>query len=101
MDAEAHYLADRMLLRSLLRSQLDWSLQDFADATQRSLGWVKKWCHRLRDADPDDEAVLHARSSARSHPPPRLNPLVVERILAIRDQPPDHLQRTPGPKAIL
>ena len=101
MDAEAHSLADRMLLRSLLRSQPTWSLQDFADATQRSLGWVKKWRHRLRDAGPDDEAVLHARSSARAQPPPRLSPLVVDRILEIRDTPPAHLQRTPGPKAIL
>ncbi len=32
MDAEAHYLADRMLLRTLLRTQPAWSLQDLADA---------------------------------------------------------------------
>ena len=101
MDAEAHYLADRMRLRTLLRTQPAWSLQDLADATQRSRGWVKKWRNRLRDAAPDDEQVLHARSCARKQPPPRLSSRVVERILEIRDQPPNHLQRTPGPKAIL
>ena len=101
MDAEAHYLADRMLVRSLLRTQPNWSLQDLADATHRSVGWVKKWRKRVQEAAPDDEQVLHARSCARKHPPSPLSPLVVARILEIRDAPPDHLQRTPGPKAIL
>ena len=49
MDAEVYYLADRMLLRSLLRTQPTWSLQDLAAATQRSRGWVKKWRKRLRN----------------------------------------------------
>ena len=101
MDTEIHYLADRMLLRTLHRTHPTWSQQDLADATHRSRGWVKKWPHRLRTADPADEQVLHARSCARKHPPPRLSPRVVDRILEIRDAPPDHLQRTPGPKAIL
>ncbi len=101
MDTEAHYLADRMRLRTLLQTQPRWSLQDLADATHRSVGWVKQWRTRLRAADPADEQVLHARSCARTHPPPRLSPCVVERILEIRDAPPGHLQRTPGPKAIL
>lgn len=30
-----------------------------------------------------------------------INPLIVQKILEIRDQPPEGLQRTPGPKAIL
>ena len=45
--------------------------------------------------------VLHSRSRARIQPPPRLDPIVVEHILSIRDAPPAHLQRIPGPKAIL
>lgn len=101
MDAEAHYVADRTYLRTLLRLQPTWSQQDYADATQRSLGWVKKWVKRLRAADPDDGAVLYSQSRARRHPPPPLDPRVIAAILAIRDHPPEHLQRTPGPKAIL
>ena len=101
MDAEAQYYADRTLFRTLLRSHPTWSQQDLADATHRSLGWVKKWVKRLRNAAPDDEQVLHAQSRARKHPPPRLSALVVERILEIRDHPPAHLQRTPGLKAVL
>ena len=98
---EAQWYADRTLLRTLLRSQPTWTLQDYADATQRSLGWVKKWVKRLQGALPDDDQALHSHSRARKHPPPSLSPLVVERILEIRDHPPEHLQRTPGPKAIL
>jgi hypothetical protein len=98
---EAQWVADRTVLRTLLHTQPTWTVQDYAQTLHRSLGWVKKWSRRLRAAPPDDDAVLRSRSCARHHPPPALAPIVIERILAIRDQPPDHLQRTPGPKAIL
>jgi len=100
-DMEDCWLADRTLLRSLLHLQPTWTLQDYAAATHRSRAWVQKWRNRLRDAPPDDDTVLHSRSRARTQPPPRLDPFVIERILAIRDAPPAHLQRIPGPKAIL
>ncbi len=38
---------------------------------------------------------------APHHPPKAVDPAVVARILEIRDHPPEHLQRIPGPKAIL
>lgn len=95
------WLADRTLLRSLLHLQPTWTLQDYAAATHRSLAWVKKWRKRFHDAVPDDEHVLHSRSRTRTQPPPRLDPFVIERILALRDAPPAYLQRIPGPKAIL
>ena len=49
----------------------------------------------------DDEQVLRGLSRAPHHPPPRLDPQVVDRLLEIRDDPPEGLGRTPGPKAIL
>ena len=98
---EAQWLADRTTLRTLLRTHPEWSVRDFAEAIGRSRGWVKKWRRRLRAAPPDDDAVLHSRSRARNHPPPPLDPRVIDRILEIRDQPPGNLQRTPGPKTIL
>ena len=67
---EDQWYADRTRLRALLHTQPTWTLQDFADATHRSRGWVKKWLHRLRTADPADAQVLHARSCARKHPHP-------------------------------
>lgn len=97
---EAQWVADRLQLRTLLATRPDWTLHDLADALGRSYGWVKKWKKRLQAAPPQDEQVLHSQSRARKHPPPALNPLVVERLLAIRDAPPHNLKRIPGPKAI-
>ena len=47
--------------------------------------------------------VLHARSRARQTPPAAIasQPAVVQRILEMRLAPPEHLQRIPGPEAIL
>jgi transposase InsO family protein len=95
------WLADRTLLRSLLLLHPTWTLHDYAAATHRSLAWVKKWRKRFRTAPPEDDRILHSCSRARNHLPPPLDPIVIERILAIRDAPPAHLQRIPGPKAIL
>jgi hypothetical protein len=98
---EAQLVADRAHLRKLLCTHPAWPYQEYADQIGRSHDWVKKWVKRLLATTPDDEAVLWSRSSARKHPPAPLHPAVIERILAIRDHPPEHLQRTPGPTAIL
>lgn len=98
---EAPLVADRAHLRKLLHTHPTWPYQEYADQIGRSLDWVKKWAKRLLTAPPEDEAVLWNRSSARKHASPPFDPTVIERILAIRDEPPEHLQRTPGPKAIL
>jgi hypothetical protein len=59
-----------------------------AQEVGRSVSWVKKWRRRLAAAAPDDEAVLRSRSRARLRPPPTMSGLAVERVLAIRDDPP-------------
>ena len=45
--------------------------------------------------------VLFSRSRARHTPPPPPDLRVVQRIIEIRTSPPENLQRTPGPRAIL
>jgi hypothetical protein len=99
MDAD--WYADRSRLRSVLREHPDWPVPELARRVSRSVSWIKKWRRRLQTAPPDDEDVLRSRSRARKHPPPAVPQLAVERILAIRDDPPVHLQRVPGPRAIL
>jgi hypothetical protein len=99
MDAE--WYADRSRLRGSLREYPDCAVPELARRLGRSVSWVKKWRRRLRAAPPDDEDVLRGRSRVRAHPPPAVPRLAVERILAIRDDPPDNLQRVPGPRAIL
>src|SRR5688572_24586020 len=98
---EEQWLADRQRLQHLLDTHPEWTRQDLADATGRSLGWVKKWLKRLRAASSSDPSVLLSRSRARKTPPLRLSDAVIARILEIRDQPPHNLGRIPGPKAIL
>ena len=98
---EAAWLADRSLLRHLLEQQPAWTNQQLADEVGRSLTWVKKWKKRLRKAPTEAEQSLFSQSRARHHPPEKTSQPVVEAILMIRDQPPDELQRTPGPRAII
>ena len=97
----AQWVVDRRRLRTLLDLRPDWTHQDLADAIGRSRSWVKKWVARLRQAAPDDDTLLQGRQCARHTPPPRLSQVVVDRILDIRDHPPQNLHRIPGPKAIL
>jgi transposase InsO family protein len=99
MDCEENRLADRSSLRDLRAEHPDWSLSQLATALSRSLAWIKKWLKRLA-ATPHDPAVLLGLKRGRKAPFPPPDPLLVERILAIRDQPPANLQRTPGPKTI-
>jgi transposase InsO family protein len=98
---EAVYYAARGNLRRLLRLHPSWTRAQLAQATGMSLGWVSTWKKRLLSAPADDEQILHGRSRAPEHPPARLDPLVVDRLLEIRDEPPEGLGRTPGPKAIV
>ncbi|HEY7094719.1 MAG TPA: integrase core domain-containing protein [Ktedonobacterales bacterium] len=96
---QARYIADRSLLLSLWLQHPDWTTPALAQATGRSVAWVKKWKARFGTSAHPEEEVW-----GRSHPPapgPRFSAAVVAQILAIRDDPPEHLQRVPGPKAIL
>lgn len=98
---EAVYYAARANLRRLMRVYPQWTHSQYAQALGMSVGWVKKWKKRLQEADPQDEQVLHSRSRARIHPPECISQAVVDRILQMRDEPPEGLRRTPGPEALL
>ena len=98
---EAVYYAARANLRRLMRLHPQWTHQQYAQAVDMSRGWVKKWKKRLAEAEPEDKQVLHSRSRARIHPPERISQVVVERIIQMRDEPPEGLRRVPGPKALL
>ncbi len=65
---EVVYYAARANLRRLLSQYPSWTRQQYAQAVGMSLGWVKKWSKRLREAPPEDEAVLQGQSRARKHP---------------------------------
>ena len=97
---EEQWQVDRARLRSLRQQHPDWSQAQLAQHLQRSLRWVKKWLKRLQTAEPADTDVLKSHSRRPKQPHTKVTAAVIERILAIRDQPPEDLQRTPGPLAI-
>ena len=101
--SEADLIAKRAALRWLVEHHPQWTHQDLADALGMSRSWVSKWRKLLRQADAGDVMVLHSRSRARHTPPASIasQPAVVQRIVEIRLAPPEHLQRVPGPEAIL
>ena len=103
MLSEADLIAKRATVRWLAKLHPEWTHQDLADALDMSRSWVSKWIQRLRQADPDDVMAWHSRSRARHTPPVSIasQPAVVQRILEIRSDPPENLQRVPGPEAIL
>src|SRR6266699_7166582 len=92
------YYAARGNLRWLLRLHPQWSQRQLAQALGMSRSWVSKWIKRLQSAPPADEEVLQGLPRAPKHPPERLDARVIDRILEIRDQPPEGLGRTPGQK---
>jgi len=103
METEAQLIMQRASLRWLAQQHPTWTQQELAMTLGKSLAWVKKWLKRLREAKPTDVMVLHARSRERLTPPASIArpPAGVQRILEIRESPPENLQRVPGPEAIL
>jgi hypothetical protein len=79
----------------------DFSRPQLAQATGMSRSWIDKWKKRLLSAPKDNEQVLRGLSRAPQHPRPRVDQQVVDRVVEIRDDPPEGLGRILGPKAIL
>src|SRR5436305_4888784 len=99
---EIHWQTDRANLRHLHLLHPDWSRSKLAETLKRSMSWVKKWLKRLAQTLPDDVTVLWSKSRARKQSalPTPPNPVLVSRILDLRDHPPAELGRTPGPKTL-
>lgn len=97
---EEQWYAARAALRHLRQKHPDWSLKRLAEEIGYSYNWVKKWCQRLDQAPSQDPTVLCSHSRRPKTASPRVKPAVIAQILAIRDDPPANLKRTPGPVAI-
>lgn len=98
---EEEWMRDRALLRDLLRHHPQTSPQELAHMTRRSVSWVKKWRQRLTTGDQEDPSVLCSRSRAHHAPYFRWDRRVIQQIVEVRVAPPEHLQRVPGPRALL
>jgi hypothetical protein len=98
---EEEWMRDRALLRDLLKKTPQASPRELAQASGRSVSWVKKWRKRLCEGDPADPHLVSSRS--RAHPSPyfRWDPSVESRIVEMGLSAPEQLGRTPGPRALL
>lgn len=98
---EAIWFARRAALHCLSREHPEWTTAHLAATVGGSESFVKKWLARLKHATTPDPTLYHARSHARHTPPPSMPRPVVELILSLRDEPPAHLRRVPGPRTII
>jgi hypothetical protein len=94
-------MRDRALLRDLLQKTPQASPRELAQATGRSISWVKKWRKRLTKGDPPDPSVWCARSRAHRASYFRWDNRVIQRIVEMRFAPPENWKRVPGPRALL
>src|SRR5579859_3763333 len=85
---EEEWMRDRALLRDLLQKTPQASPRELAQATGRSVSWVKKWRKRLTDSDPHDPNLLCSRSRAHHAPYFRWDMRVTKRIVEMRFSPP-------------
>jgi hypothetical protein len=95
------WMRDRALLRDLLQKTPQTSPRELAQATGRSISWVKKWRKRLVGGDPRDPSLLCSGSRAHHAPYFRWDVRVTQRIVEMRFAPPENLKRVPGPRALL
>ena len=98
---EEEWVVKRCQLRQVWLDHPEWSRQKMAEEVGCSKSWVKKWLRRIRSVPLEDQQVMYGLPRAPKHPPPRFSPEVINKILEIRDHPPQLLGRTPGPLTIL
>src|SRR5215469_8022245 len=98
---EETWRRDRVLLDQLLRRHVEYTTSQLATEVGRSISWIKKWRRRLLSADPEDLGRFSSQSRAHHTPYYRWDSRVEDRIVEMREEPPENLQRVPGPKALL
>jgi hypothetical protein len=98
---EEEWVVSRSKLREVWLEHPEWGRKKMADEVGRSKSWVKQWLKRIRGAPLASQEALRGKSRVPKHPPPPMETKIVEKILEIRDHPPQQLGRTPGPLTIL
>jgi hypothetical protein len=98
---EEMWRRDRVLLEQWVHRHPEWTVPQLARELSRSISWVKKWRRRLLASDPADLQRFSSQSRAHHAPYHRWDRRVEDRIVAMRESPPENLHRVPGPKALL
>ena len=98
---ETEWVVARVQLYQLMQQQPTWSLARLAQALGYSLSWVKKWRKRFRAALQMTWQTFLSQSRAPKTRQRRVTKVVVETVLALRDDLKTIYQRTVGAKTIL
>ena len=98
---EQELIAARNQLRTYRMQHPEWSTNTLATKIGFSRAWVIKWLKRLKDTHPDDLDSVKSHSRKPQTPPKRFDEKVIDTILRLRDDPPEEIQFTPGPRTIL
>ncbi|HRF96963.1 MAG TPA: hypothetical protein PLZ51_17265, partial [Aggregatilineales bacterium] len=98
---EQELIAARNQLRTYRIEHPEWSINKLAQMTGFSRAWVIKWLKRSEETPLDDLDSLKSHSRAPKTPPKRFDEKVIDTILRLRDDPPEEIQFTPGPRTIL
>jgi hypothetical protein len=98
---EEEWIADRSKVREVWFEHPNWSPKKLAKEVGRSEAWARKWRARIRQAPLEDREVLNGRSRVPHQLPPSISEEVVDKILDLRDHPPQPLGRVPGPLTII
>lgn len=88
---EEEWIVYRSKLREVWVEHPEWSHQKMANKVGCSKSWVKKWLKRIRGAPLESQEALRGKSRVPRHPPPPMEPKIVEKILEIRAHPPQRL----------
>src|SRR5690348_699624 len=102
MADETTWQAARAKLYHTRLQHPEYSRMQLAQACNQSLSWVKKWLARYKAAGSDSSltSLFQPKTKGDYYRSPRLDPVVLERLLDLRDNPPAELGRIPGPKAL-
>lgn len=104
--SEEEWYVARTKLHKLLQSKPAWTNQQYAEACQMSLSWVKRWKAILTkpatqtQTQAELDRLLKGKPTTPHTKPPPLDQFLIERILYYRQRLPDTLHRTAGPKTI-
>ena len=101
--SEIEWMVDRAKLYDLKQQRPNAKAPELAKEIGRSERWARKWLTRFEKHNEEDgvSPLFCSQSRARKTSNKLVSQAVVEAILDIRDNPPDGLQRIPGPETIL
>lgn len=100
MDAESHWVYERMRLYQLMQEQPGLSNRQYAGVLQHDPKWVCKWRHRFQATSEIQVKTFFSQPRAPHHPPQRLSAEAKDIIVHLRVELSERFHRPAGHKTI-